>query len=57
MAILLPGVPKEAEPMFKNQVVPMLKRLETGVIISKYIRTIGITSGGQHLGHCGWREV
>ena len=42
MAILLPGVPKEAEPMFKNQVVPMLKRLETGVIISKYIRTIGI---------------
>lgn len=42
MAILLPGVPKEAEPMFKNQVVPMLKRLETGVIISKYIHTIGI---------------
>lgn len=42
LAVLLPGPPKELEPMFKNQVIPVLKKLVRGVIKSRYIKTIGI---------------
>ncbi|MBQ5783036.1 MAG: competence/damage-inducible protein A [Oscillospiraceae bacterium] len=42
MAILLPGPPRELEPMMEKQVVPMLHRLVKGVIRSRYVKTMGI---------------
>jgi len=41
MAILMPGVPREMKPMMEKQVVPMLSRLVKGVIVSRYVHTIG----------------
>ncbi len=42
MAILMPGVPREMEKMMSNQVVPLLKRLINGVILSRHVRLIGL---------------
>ncbi len=41
LAVLMPGVPREMKPMMENQVVPLLKKLVHGAIISRYVRTIG----------------
>ena len=40
--ILLPGPPREAEPMFREQVRPFLQAKTTGVIRSHTVRTMGI---------------
>ena len=42
MAVLLPGPPKELQPMVEKQVIPLLKKLVRGVIVSRYVKTIGI---------------
>ncbi|MEG2192314.1 MAG: competence/damage-inducible protein A [Oscillospiraceae bacterium] len=42
MAILLPGPPKELQPMMEKSVIPMLKKLVNGVISSRYVKVIGI---------------
>lgn len=42
MAVLMPGVPREMKPMMDNQVIPLLSKLVNGVIVSRYVRTIGI---------------
>jgi len=42
MAVLMPGVPREMKPMMKNQVMPLLAKLVNGVIVSRYIKTIGV---------------
>jgi len=40
--VLLPGPPRELEPMFIKQVKPFLKKYSSGVIISHTVRTMGI---------------
>lgn len=40
--VLLPGPPREMEPMFIDRVVPLLKDLTDTNILSKTIKTIGI---------------
>ncbi len=40
--IILPGPPKEMEPMFNESVLPYLKKFSHGVIKSHMIRTFGI---------------
>ncbi len=42
LAILLPGPPRELEPMMANQVMPILSRLVKGVIKSRYVKTMCI---------------
>ena len=40
--VLLPGPPFEAEPMFRQSVVPFLEEYRTCTIVSHQVRTIGI---------------
>ena len=40
--ILLPGPPNELVPMFRDQVVPYIKKLLPGVILSKTVKVCGI---------------
>ena len=40
--IILPGPPKEMEPMYRESVEPYLKKFTNEVILSKNIRTFGI---------------
>lgn len=40
--ILLPGPPREMEPMFKNYVVPYLRKFSDGVLVSKVLRILGL---------------
>ena len=42
LAVLLPGPPRELEPMMANQVMPILSKLVKGVIRSRYVKTMGI---------------
>ena len=42
LAVLLPGPPRELEPMMANQVMPILSRLVKGVIKSRYVKTMCI---------------
>ncbi|MBP0980402.1 MAG: competence/damage-inducible protein A, partial [Oscillospiraceae bacterium] len=42
MAVLMPGVPREMKPMLDNSVMPMLSKLVKGIIVSRYVRVIGI---------------
>lgn len=42
MLILLPGPPKELEPMFRDKVFPILKEKTGAVIVSETIRLFGI---------------
>lgn len=42
MAVLMPGVPREMKPMMENQVMPILTKLVNGVIVSRYVKTIGV---------------
>ena len=42
MAVLMPGVPREMKPMMDNSVMPMLSKLVKGIIVSRYVRVIGI---------------
>lgn len=42
LAILLPGPPREMEPMMANQVMPILRKLVKGVIKSRYVKTMCI---------------
>ncbi len=50
--IMLPGPPRELEPMFKNEVVPYLAQKSGGCIQSHMVRTFGIGEGeaAQRLG-------
>ena len=41
-AILLPGPPAELEPIFDEQVVPFLRKLTEGVLISRNIHIMGL---------------
>ncbi len=41
-AILLPGPPMELEPLFCEQVVPFLRRLTEGILISRNIHIMGL---------------
>ncbi len=41
-AILLPGPPAELEPLFREQVVPFLRRFTEGVLISRNIHLMGL---------------
>lgn len=40
--VLLPGPPREIDPMFREQVVPLISELTNNKIVSKNISTIGI---------------
>lgn len=40
--IMLPGPPREVEPMFKNDVIPFLKTLSENIFVSKVLRVYGI---------------
>lgn len=40
--IMLPGPPREMEPMFREQVKPYLARFSDGAIVSHTVRTMGI---------------
>lgn len=40
--IILPGPPREMEPMFRRQVIPYLKKFSDSVIKSHTVRTFGI---------------
>ena len=42
MIIMLPGPPRELEPMFKNQVMPFLSQYTDGVLVSKNVNIIGM---------------
>jgi len=42
LAVLLPGPPRELEPMMANQVMPILSKLVKGVIKSRYVKTMCI---------------
>jgi len=42
VVIMLPGPPKEMEPMFKNYVYPYLRNKTNDVIYSKVLRVLGI---------------
>ena len=41
-AVLIPGPPSEAEPMFKNQIMPYLLKKSGTTIVSKTVKTFGI---------------
>lgn len=41
-AVLLPGPPAELEPLFREQVLPFLRRLTEGVLISRNIHIMGL---------------
>ncbi|MFL0252749.1 competence/damage-inducible protein A [Clostridium neuense] len=45
IVILLPGPPREVLPMFKNYVVPYLKKYQEAVFVSKVLRVVGIGEG------------
>jgi len=45
--ILMPGPPREMEPMLKNEVIPYLRKYQDGVLISKVLRICGI--GESHM--------
>lgn len=45
IVILLPGPPKEVLPMFKNYVVPYLKKYQENIFVSKVLRVVGIGEG------------
>lgn len=45
IVILLPGPPREVVPMFKNYVVPYLKKYQEDVFVSKVLRVAGIGEG------------
>ncbi|PJI08498.1 MULTISPECIES: competence/damage-inducible protein A [Clostridium] len=45
IVILLPGPPREVVPMFKNYVVPYLKKYQKEVLVSKVLRVTGIGEG------------
>lgn len=45
IVIMLPGPPREVVPMFKNYVVPYLKKYQEGVLVSKVLRVAGIGEG------------
>ncbi|MFL0270212.1 competence/damage-inducible protein A [Candidatus Clostridium radicumherbarum] len=40
--VMLPGPPKEMEPMFEASVVPYLDKFSDGVIVSKVVRVVGL---------------
>ncbi|WP_333859293.1 competence/damage-inducible protein A [Clostridium sp.] len=40
--IVLPGPPRETKPMFKNYVIPLLKKYSSGIIKSKILRIYGL---------------
>ena len=40
--ILLPGPPNELEPMFLQQVVPLLRKMSDMVLVSKTLKVVGI---------------
>lgn len=40
--ILLPGPPREMEPMFRDYVVPYLSKFSDGVLLSKVLRIFGL---------------
>lgn len=40
--IVLPGPPRETKPMFKNYVIPLLKKYSNGIIKSKILRIYGL---------------
>ena len=42
MMILLPGPPNELEPMFLQQVVPLLRKLSDRVLVSKVLKITGV---------------
>lgn len=42
IAVLIPGPPNEAEPMFKNQIMPYLLKKSGMTIVSKTVKTFGI---------------
>ncbi|MBQ7284506.1 MAG: competence/damage-inducible protein A, partial [Oscillospiraceae bacterium] len=42
LAVLLPGPPRELEPMMENHVMTILSRLVKGVIKSRYVKTMCI---------------
>lgn len=42
IAVMIPGPPSEAEPMFKNRVMPYLMGKSGNVILSKTVKTFGI---------------
>ncbi|KHD36521.1 damage-inducible protein CinA [Clostridium acetobutylicum] len=46
VVILLPGPPREIIPMFKNYVIPYLRRYQEGTIVSKVLRVCGIGESG-----------
>lgn len=41
--ILLPGPPNEAIPMFENDIIPYLKKLQKGTIYSQMVKLTGIS--------------
>lgn len=45
--IMLPGPPRELKPMFRNYVLPYLKKYSNGILISDVIRMFGI--GESHM--------
>jgi nicotinamide-nucleotide amidase len=42
VVVLLPGPPREMEPMFREKVVPLLRPFSSGVIVSHQLRTVGL---------------
>lgn len=40
--IMLPGPPREMEPMFESEVVPYLSRFQDGVLVSRVLRVLGL---------------
>jgi competence/damage-inducible protein CinA C-terminal domain len=40
--VLLPGPPREMEPMFEGQVIPYLQRYSKGALVSRVLRVAGI---------------
>lgn len=46
VVILLPGPPREIIPMFRNYVIPYLRKYQEGTIVSKVLRVCGIGESG-----------
>lgn len=42
IAIMMPGPPREMEPMFNNLVRPYLRKLSEDILVSRVVRVIGI---------------
>ena len=42
MMVLLPGPPNELEPMFLQQVVPLLRKMSQTVFVSKTLKVVGV---------------